>query len=253
MWAAPTRDTVAQAIARTKSEMARLTTLGVQFGYPAPNWKSDSVLTITGTSIDQGFQASQTPASLLALDFPCTIYNGSISGQACKDMDAGYEDREAPLYNARGQRNIAWHGGVTNGVCNYLQSPQNAFADVLAWNRKAKAQGYKTVVSTMISRAGNYVTNGGVTSYTGDQLAQAFNALLLANGDEFDWVANLAADPILGATGASANATYFADGSIRTMSGSFILWRSCAQVSRVFTGIRRLLYRATTPTLIATG
>jgi hypothetical protein len=223
IWAASTRDTVSQAIARCKSEMTRLSSLGVKFGYPDPTWKTDSVLSITGTSIDQGFQASGTPASRLALDFPCTIYNLSISGQASKDMDAGYEDREAPLYNIQGQRNIAWHGGVTNSLTNYLQSPANALLDVLAWNRKAKAQGYQTVVSTMISRSGNYVTGGGSTSYTGDQLAQAFNALLLANGDEFDWVANLAADPILGATGASANTTYFADGTHPNDTGQ-ALW-----------------------------
>jgi hypothetical protein len=48
-------------------------------------------------------------------------------------------------------------------------------------------------------------------------LAQQFNALLLANGDQFDWVANEAAYPYLGATGAYANTTYFnADGGCPT-------------------------------------
>ena len=50
-------------------------------------------------------------------------------------------------------------------------------------------------------------------------LAQQFNALLLANGDQFDWVANEAAYPYLGATGAYANTTYFnADAGVRDAS-----------------------------------
>jgi hypothetical protein len=120
-------------------------------------------------------------------------------------MDAAFNNRIAPLYNPRGAKNIAWNGGVTNGIANAGESVQDAFQDVLSWNRKAHAQGWKTVVSTMISRG---CTGPNQTS-TNDVLAQQFNALLLANGDQFDWVANEAAYPYLGATGAYANTTYF--------------------------------------------
>jgi hypothetical protein len=160
---------------------------------------------VDGTSIDQGYEATAAPSALLSLDYTCTITNAAISGQAPKDMDAAFTDRIAPLYNPRGAKTIAWNGGVTNGLAVVGESVQNAYQDVLAWNRKAHAQGWKTVVSTMISRCGT----GTNQSQTNDVLAQQFNALLLANGDQFDWVANEAAYPYLGATGAYANTTYF--------------------------------------------
>lgn len=206
-WGTTGLDTVSQAIGRTRSEMARLTSMGVAFSY-TPSAAADSTCSIDGTSIDQGFQANNVPpSSLLALDFPCTGYGFMVSGQAPKDMDAAFAVRAAPVFHPKAAKNIAYHGGVTNGVVNYQESPQNAYLDVLSWNRKAHALGYKTIVSTMLSRTGT-----GYNALSGDVLAQQFNAILLANADEFDWLDNVAAWPQLGATGAYASTTYFADG-----------------------------------------
>jgi hypothetical protein len=208
-WNATTADTPAKAQARIASEVARLQALGVSFGVPAGGQNTASSCAVDGTSIDYGYEATSAPSALLSLDYSCTITNMAISGQASKDMDAAFNNRIAPLYNPRGAKNIAWNGGVTNGIAAAGESAQDAFQDVLAWNRKAHAQGWKTVVSTMVSRTGT----GPNQSQTNDVLAQQFNALLLANGDQFDWVANEAAYPYLGATGAYANTTYFnADG-----------------------------------------
>jgi hypothetical protein len=208
-WTSATRDTVAQAKARTASEVARLKSLGVTFGLPPNSAATDSTCSITGTSIDQGYQASHPPSYYLAQDanIVCTIADMSVSGQAPRDMDAAYLDREGLIYHQRGLKDIAYNGGVTNGLMNYTESPTDALADEISWSRKARAQGYKTIASTMLSRTGT-----GYNGLTGDVLAQQYNALLLANSDEFDWIANPAAAPQLGATGANANATYFADG-----------------------------------------
>jgi hypothetical protein len=59
----------------------------------------------------------------------------------------------------------------------------------------------------MLSRCGST----GYQGSSGDVLKQAFNALLLANADQFDWVANQAAAPQVGADGACTNAAYFTD------------------------------------------
>lgn len=208
VWNATTADTAAQALSRLASETARLQSLGVVFGNAPSTQSTASSCAFDGTSIDVGFEATAAPPTLLSLDYPCTITNFSRSGQDPKDMDAGFQNRAALIYHPRGAKNILYNGGPTNGLMNDGESVQDAFQDVLAWNRKAHAQGWKTVVSTMLSRTGT-----GTGGLTGDVLAQQFNALLLANGDAFDWVANMAAAPQLGATGAYASTTYFnADG-----------------------------------------
>jgi len=204
-WGAGVADTVEQAASRTLSELARLTNSGIAV-VPPPSIATDSTCSITGTSIDQGFLASHPPSDLLALDFPCTIENFAVSSQAPKDMAAAVQDREATVYHVKAPRNIAYNGGPTNGVINYLETAANAYQDIVDWNTKVHALGYKSIVSTMISRC-----QSGSHGYTGDQLKQQFNTLLLANADLFDWVANQAAAPQIGADNACANSTYFAD------------------------------------------
>jgi hypothetical protein len=208
VWGAAAEDTVEQAKARTMSELARLTSLGVAV-VPPPSSAADSTCSITGTSIDQGFLASHPPSDLLALNFPCTIDNFAVSGQPPKDMAGAVQDREATVYHVKAPRNIAYNGGPTNGVINYLETAANAYQDVVDWNTKVHALGYKSIASTMMSRC-----QVGSHGYTGDQLKQQFNALLLANADLFDWVANQAAAPQLGADDACANPVYFADASL---------------------------------------
>ena len=206
VWGSSTTDSVLQAQVRTKAEITRLTALGVPFTVPVST-ATDSTCSVTGTSIDQGYMAHHDPTTLLALDFPCTIRNFAVSGQAPKDMAAAVQDREAVVYHPQAARNIAYNGGPTNGVTSYREKPQNAFQDVLDWNNKVHALGYKSIVSTMLSRCGTT----GYQGSSGDVLKQAFNALLLANADQFDWVANQAAAPQVGADGACTNAAYFTD------------------------------------------
>ena len=202
-WGVSDADSVQQAKSRTSFELARLTGLGVAV-IPPSSLATDSTCAITGTSIDQGANASQPPSNLLALDFPCTIDDFAKSGQAPKDMTGGVQDREATVYHVRAPRNIAYNGGPTNGVINYLETAANAYQDIVDWNTQVHALGFKSIVTTMISRC-----QIGSHGYTGDQLKQQFNALLLANADQFDWVANQAAAPQLGADNACENPAYF--------------------------------------------
>lgn len=205
IWGSSTADTVLQAQTRTKAEISRLTSLGVPVTVPVST-ATDSTCSITGSSIDVGYGASHDPTTLLALSFPCTIHNFAVSGQPSKDMAGAFQDREEMVYHPKAARN-AYNGGPTNSVTNYREKPQNAYQDIVDWNTKAHALGYKTIVSTMISRC-------GTTGYQGlpaDALKQTFNALILANADLFDWVANQAAAPQIGADGACTNATYFWD------------------------------------------
>ena len=206
IWGSSTSDSVLQAQTRTRAEITRLTALGVPFTVPVSS-ATDSTCSITGTSIDKGYATHHDPTTLLALDFPCTIHNFAVTGQASKDMAAAVQDREAGVYHPQAARNIAYNGGPTNGVTNYRESPQNAFQDVLDWSNKVHALGYKTIVSTMISRC----STAGYQGSSGDALKQDFNALLLANADQFDWVANQAAAPQIGADAACLNRTYFVD------------------------------------------
>ena len=206
VWGTSKVDTVSRAASRTSSEVARLRSLGVAFGV-APASATDSSCSIDGTSIDEGFQAGNVrTSSLLNLDFPCTISDFSQSGQPPRDMSAGFQDRAGRVFHPQAPRNIAYHGGVVNGVTRFLEPPEAAFQDVLEWTNKAHALGYRVVVSTMMS-ACLTVYNGE----PGDQLAREYNAKLLANAERFDWVDNLAAWPSLGAANARAGSA-FADG-----------------------------------------
>jgi hypothetical protein len=205
VWGAKTRDTSDQAATRAKAEMSRLAGLGVIFGYPTLD-ATDSSCTITGTSLDVGDLASHAPSDLLALDFPCTIHNFAITKQPEADMAAAYDDREATVYHPKATRNIAYNGGVTNSLINFQEAPQDALQDLLAWNKKAHDQGYKTIAATMTSRC-----QTGIEGRSGDAVKKQFNALLLANSDQFDWIANPSAFAEIGADGACDDTNYFGD------------------------------------------
>lgn len=205
-WGSASRDTAEQAAARAANEMARLTERGVRFGF-ATSTATDSSCSVTGTSIDLGLPSYQAPSSLLNLDFPCTMHNFAVGAQYPKDMTAAFEDREAGVFHSLAQRNIAYHGGVTNGLLGLQETPENALADLLAWNALAHAQGWKTIVSTVISRCDRF----GPQQLSAEMHQREFNALLLARS-EFDWIAHQAAAPELGASQACADATYFVDG-----------------------------------------
>ncbi len=76
----------------------------------------------------------------------------------------------------------------------------------LAWNKKAHDQGYKTIAATMTSRC-----QTGIDGRSGDALKKQFNALLVANSDQFDWIANPSAFAEIGADGACNDTNYFGD------------------------------------------
>jgi hypothetical protein len=206
VWTTTNPDSVAIAQARTSSELARLQSLGVPLGIVTSN-ATDSTCAVDGTSIDQGYGAGTPTSALLNLDFPCTIHDFSQSGQPPMDMNFGFPDRAGRVFHPNAPRNIAYNGGVVNGVIAYLEPPQLALQDILNWNTQAHALGYKTIVSTMMSEC-----SPGYNGESGDQLAHQFNTLLLVHAAEFDWVDNLAAWPQLGAP-AACSGPAFVDGT----------------------------------------
>jgi hypothetical protein len=203
VWNAVAADSPSTALSRMASETARLTALGVNFNLPAPTQSFTNQCAVQGSSIVAGFEATSRPASLMALNFPCTISDFGLTGDTLADEGGQIQDLVWPLYS-NNAKNILYSDGATNELYPYGATPQQALQNALAWTRKAHAQGWKTVISTAMSRGCN--TYLGTT---GDSAMQAFNALLIANGDEFDWVNNVAANPQIGATGASQNLTYF--------------------------------------------
>jgi hypothetical protein len=200
-------------MAQIASEVARLKKLGAAFDVrdlPKPAGTTN-VYAIQGTSLDQGYLASAAPYTRVTITDPnpYTWSNLSVSGQDARVMCPAITDREAKLFNRNASRNIAWNGGVTNSIAVYGETPTMALQDMLCWSHRDQAIGFKTIGTTMTSRSG---TGPGQT-LTNEVLKQQVNALLLPNGDEFDWLANPAAAPQIGADGAYANATYFADTS----------------------------------------
>ncbi|MEO6911876.1 MAG: SGNH/GDSL hydrolase family protein [Edaphobacter sp.] len=125
------------------------------------------------------------------------VLNYGLGNADSDDLFEFFDAREAPLYRHNAGRNVIrlWIG--TNDVSTRGRTAQQALDGIRAYCRKAKAVGFQTIVSDMISRTGH------------DPDMQALNALLTTQDTGCDVVLDLASDARLGATGASTNTTYY--------------------------------------------
>ena len=96
----------------------------------------------------------------------------------------------------------------TNDVCVIGRTPAQAWADVISIGLAAKAVGFKTILSTMISRNG--CPNGGDSIK--NQLNDLERTSWVASG-AFDAIADNGATTQLGCDSCSTNNTYFAGDS----------------------------------------
>ncbi len=146
------------------------------------------------------------PGALVIGGNPITIYNESLTGIRLVAALNHYPFSIRPLYNPNAERNVINIWGCTNDLAN-ISTPATCFGQMMAMCRLAKADGFKVMLSTMVSRGGNSLVNGLATN---DSLKNTLNTLIRNNfqlcADDLN---DYAADPLIGADGANASATWF--------------------------------------------
>jgi lysophospholipase L1-like esterase len=136
------------------------------------------------------------------------VVNYGLGNADSDDLFELFDAREATLYRHNAGRNVLrlWVG--TNDVSTHGRSPKQALEGIRAYCRKAKAAGFQTIVSDMISRTGN------------DTNMLALDALLTTQDTGCDLLLDLASNPLLGAVGANTNTTYYqSDNTHLTQAG----------------------------------
>jgi hypothetical protein len=136
------------------------------------------------------------------------VVNYGLGNSDTDDLFQLFDVREATLYRHNAGRNVLrlWVG--TNDVSTRGRTPQQALDGIRAYCRKAKAAGFQTIVSDMISRTGN------------DTNMLALDSLLTTQDTGCDLVLDLASNPLLGAVGANTNTTnYQSDNTHLTQAG----------------------------------
>jgi trimeric autotransporter adhesin len=125
------------------------------------------------------------------------VVNYGLGNSATDDLFELFEAREGTLYRHNAGRNVLRLWAGTNDVSTHGRTTQQALDGIRAYCRKAKAAGFQTIVSDMISRTGN------------DNNMLALDAMLTTEDTGCDLVLDLASNPVLGAVGANTNATYY--------------------------------------------
>lgn len=163
---------------------------------------TQNMLVADGDSITVGFNGlvpyTSTPLNLSKdpqLNTAFLVANTAKSGArlGLNDLVANAKFQVDPLYHAGASRNavIVWagtnEGGNVGGLAQYCKDRQKA--------------GWKCIVATMVSRTGLDATKNAYDT--------SIRTLWPSFADAF---ADIAADPNLGADGASASATFFQDG-----------------------------------------
>ena len=168
---------------------------GVAFkSSPSPTIK-DLYLAV-GDSLTNG-EGANPSSQFLAPSDAFDVVNYGLGNADSDDLFELFDAREATLYRHNAGRNVLrlWVG--TNDVSTRGRSPQQALEGIRAYCRKAKAAGFQTIVSDMISRTGN------------DTNMLALDTLLTTQDTGCDLLLDLASNPLLGAVGANTNTTYY--------------------------------------------
>lgn len=169
-----------------------------------------------GDSITTG-AASAGPASTAVLhieNYPrlasdgiagATVTNVAVGGQTVLAMSAAAATQVDPLINT-GRLNIVAFLGGTNDIYNGAATPATAYNRVVAYCTARRAAGWKVVVGTILPRDPAAAGAG----FEADR--QTLNTSIRTNWATFaDAIADIGADPTIGAAGAQTNTAYYAD------------------------------------------
>ncbi len=187
--------TAAQVQQETAAVTQIVASRGVAFK-AAPDPTIRSLYVAVGDSLTEG-EGPQPSSRFIAPGDAFDVLNLGLGSANTDDLLELFEAREATLYRRNAGRNVLRLWAGTNDVSGGGRTPQQALDGIRSYCRKAKAAGFQTIVSDMISRTGN------------DNNMLALNALLTSEDTGCDLVLDLASNPLLGAVGANASTTYY--------------------------------------------
>ncbi|MDW5265706.1 MULTISPECIES: SGNH/GDSL hydrolase family protein [Acidobacteriaceae] len=191
--------TAAQVAQESNAVKQAVQSRGVAFA-PVPDQTTKDLYLSIGDSLTNGHGVTPSSSFLTPTDSFDVVSYG-LGGALTTDLAYMFDARDAALYRRNAGRNVIrlWVG--TNDF-TVSRTPQQALEGIRSYCRKAKAVGFQTIVSDMISRTGE------------DSDMLALDALMTTQDTGCDLVIDLASDARLGAVGASANATYFQNDDI---------------------------------------
>lgn len=182
-----------------------------------------------GSSIEAGFLSNTPPASTMSLGASYTVNVNAVPSAGTQQHALAQASPDFFYYNSKAGRNIYLLGGPTNDLCESAASlyggnttPLQAWSNTYVWSNYIHLfdPNGLVIVQTMISRGGNAVSpNTG----TCDANKDTVNTLIREYSQSLSNVAlaDVAAQPLLGADGANANATYFqSDLTHETVAGA---------------------------------
>jgi len=188
---------------------------------PVPVIQVSPQLYAVGDSITYGLglatpSTQAWPVNLSLTNQPAyTVSNMGLSGMTVSAIVGSEPNRVGTLCRAQQGPSVAILFGGTNDAA-FSNSPTEVMAKVASWIQTVKAAGCRAFVGTMISR----------TSPNLDSFKDAYDALILTSAEKAgaDGVIDFAANPLMGADGAAANATYFqGDQTHPTAAGALLL------------------------------
>jgi trimeric autotransporter adhesin len=170
---------------------------GVAFT-PAPDASFKDLYLSIGDSLTNGHGVTPSSSFITPTD-SFDVVNYGLGGAITTDLAYMFDARDAALYRRNAGRNVIrlWAGTNDVSILSPERTPQQVLEGIRSYCRKAKAVGFQTIVSDMVSRSGF------------DNSMLAVDALLTTQDTGCDLVLDLASDARLGAVGAYANATYY--------------------------------------------
>jgi len=207
---------------------------------PAKIKQAVPTLHCIGDSITAGYGTSTPFCSLLSLaNQPAyTIDNWGIVGVRLQTVNAAESNRVGQLCESSGGPSVALVFLGTNDFLSSWQTPTGLIPNLAGEVQTLKVAGCRVFVGTMLSRSG---MDGGGASYDADK--DAYDSLILTNAKAFgaDGVIDFAANPLLGADGATSNATYFQSDAIHpTEAGQQLLANAASNALNYYFGFNQM-------------
>jgi trimeric autotransporter adhesin len=208
--------------------------------FPAQIPQATPTLHCIGDSITAGLGTSNPFCSLLSLtNQPAyQIINWGIPSVRLQAIDSSEKNRVGPLCESEAGPSVALVSLGTNDFLSSVQSPASVISYLAGEVQTLKKAGCRVFVGTMLSRAGNDGA-GGVYDATKD----AYDSLILTNANIFgaDGVIDFAANPLLGADGATSNTTIFqSDGIHPTQAGQQLMANAASNALNYHFGFNQM-------------
>lgn len=236
-----TQLTSSQIVATSAALVAEVSQRGVATA-AAVQMPVSQQLYAVGDSITSGLGVTTPWASLLLLSNQATytVTNLGIPGLFLESMSGSESNRVAPQCRSSSGANVAIVFAGTNDLSSVSgATPASVFGFNMGEIQTLKRAGCLVFAGTMISRTGN--DNGGATSLDADK--DAYDALMLqqTRAAGADGVIDFAANPLLGADGANANATYFQSDHVHpTQAGQQLLANAASNALNYYFGYNDL-------------